>query len=229
MKKVLITGASGAIGSAAAEVFRDAGYTVYAAFNSHFPKINGVNVIKLDVISKESVCKAAEKIGAVDVLINNGAIAEQKLFSDISESDWDRMFDVNVKGIFRVTKSFLPYMIKKKSGKIINVSSIWGEVGSACEVHYSASKAAVIGFTKALAKELSLSGITVNCVSPGMIESLMNAHLSAEEIKEIEEEIPLKRAGTPKEAANAMLFLASDMADYITGQVISVSGGWNLV
>ncbi len=229
MKKAVITGASGAIGGAAAEAFRDAGYIVYAAFNRNMPKISGVNLVRMDVTSDESVLAAAEKIGGADVLINNSGIAGQKMFCDITGQDWDRMFDVNIKGIFRTTKAFLPYMISKKNGKVINVASIWGEVGASCEVHYSASKAAVIGFTKALAKEVSLSGVTVNCVSPGMIESPMNSHLAKEDIEELEKEIPLGRCGTPKEAAQAMLFLASDMADYITGQVISVSGGWNIV
>lgn len=229
MKKVLITGAAGAIGTAASELFRDSGYVVYAAYNRTLPRIAGVNTVCMDVTSEESVRRAAEQIGSVDVLINNSAVSEQKLFCDITEKAWDRMFDVNIKGMFRTAKAFLPGMINKKSGKIINVSSIWGEVGASCEVHYSASKAAVIGFTKALAKEVSLSGITVNCVSPGIIESPMNAHLSEEDILQIESEIPLGHSGEPRDAANAMLFLASDMADYITGQVISVSGGWNLV
>lgn len=228
MKKVLITGASGAIGSETARVFRDAGFLVYAAYSRHLPELPGVNPVHMDVTSGLSVGRAAEKIGTVDILINNAGVAEQKLFCDITEEDWDRMFDINVKGIFRAVKAFLPGMISRKSGKIINVASIWGETGASCEVHYSASKAAVIGLTKALAKEVSLSGITVNCVSPGMIESPMNGHLTREEVTEIEKEIPLGRQGTPRDVANAMLFLASDMADYMTGQVISVSGGWSI-
>ncbi len=229
MKKVLITGASGGIGSKIAEVFRDAGYTVYAGFCNNKPEIPGVNNIHIDVTDAESVMTAISEIGRLDCLVNNSGISEQKLFSDITEQDWDRMFAVNTKGAFLTSKAVLPAMIKENSGRIINISSIWGEVGASMEVHYSASKAALIGFTKALAKEVSLSGVTVNCISPGFIETPMNSHLSDEEIAECREEIPLKRLGTPADVASAALFLASDMADYITGQVISVSGGWNLV
>lgn len=229
MKKVLITGASGGIGRKIAEAFRDAGYTVYAGFCNNKPEIPGVNNIHIDVTDAESVMTAISEIGRLDCLVNNSGISEQKLFSDISEQDWDRMFAVNTKGAFLTSKAVLPAMIKENSGRIINISSIWGEVGASMEVHYSASKAALIGFTKALAKEVSLSGVTVNCISPGFIETPMNSHLSDEEIAECREEIPLKRLGTPADVASAALFLASDMADYITGQVISVSGGWNLV
>ena len=190
MKKVLITGASGGIGSGIAEYFAEKGYTVFAGYNKNEPKIENVRNIRIDVTSKESVRKAFEEIGGVDILINNSGISQQKLFSDITEEDWDNMFDVNIKGMYMVTKEALPFMINKKCGRIINISSIWGEIGGSMEVHYSASKAAVIGFTKALAKELSLSGITVNCVSPGMIDTPMNSHLTEEDIKEIEEEIP---------------------------------------
>lgn len=228
MKNVLVTGASGAIGRAIAELFAGKGYNVYAGFNKNEPEIKNVNNIHIDVTSSESVKAAFEKMGAIDILINNSGISQQKLFTDITEEDWDNMFDVNIKGMYRVTKEALPAMINKKCGRVINISSIWGEIGGACEVHYSASKAAVIGFTKALAKELGLSGITVNCVSPGMIDTPMNSHLTGEDVLEIEEEIPLKRQGDPKEVAECVYFLASDMADYITGQVISVSGGWNI-
>ena len=229
MKKVLVTGASGGIGRGISEYFAKKGYTVFAGYNKNEPKIENVRNIRIDVTSKESVRKAFEEIGGVDILINNSGISQQKLFSDITEEDWDNMFDVNIKGMYMVTKEALPFMINNKSGRIINISSIWGEIGGSMEVHYSASKAAVIGFTKALAKELSLSGITVNCVSPGMIDTPMNSHLSEEDIEEIEKEIPLKRQGTPKDVAEAVYFYASDMADYITGQVLSVSGGWNIV
>lgn len=229
MKKVLITGASGAIGGAIAEVFRNNGYIVYAGYCKNLPEIEGVNKIYIDVTDEGSVKSAVEKTGGIDVLVNNSGVSEQKLFCDISADDWDNIFAVNTRGSFLTSKAVLPAMINKGYGRIINISSIWGEVGASMEVHYSASKAAVIGMTKALAKEVSLSGITVNCVSPGMIESKMNSHLSDEDISEINSEIPLKRQGMPKEVADTVLFLASDMADYITGQIISVSGGWNLV
>lgn len=228
MKKVLITGASGAIGKSIAEMFVEKGYRVFAGFNRHRIEIDGADSLFLDVTSQKAIDEAVKKIGGADILVNNSAIAQQKLFCDITESDWDNMFDVNIKGMFLTTKAFLPHMIHQKSGRIINISSIWGEVGASCEVHYSASKAAVIGFTKALAKELSLSGITVNCVSPGMVDTPMNSHLTLEDILEIESEIPLRRQAKPKEIADAVYFFASDLANYTTGQVISVSGGWNL-
>jgi len=229
MKKVLVTGASGGIGRAIAEFLAYRGYIVYAGYNQHEPEAENVRKIHIDVTSKESVENAFKEMGGIDILINNSGISQQKLFADITEEDWDNMFDVNIKGMYRVTKAALPYMINNKYGKIVNISSIWGEVGGSMEVHYSASKAAVIGFTKALAKELSLSGITVNCVSPGMIATPMNSHLTGEDIREIESEIPLKRQGTPEDVAKAVYFCISDMSEFITGQVISVSGGWNIV
>ena len=161
----------------------------------------------------------------VDVLINNAGISQIKLFSDITEDELKRMFGVNMFGTFFMTQELLSDMIHKKQGKIINISSMWGEVGASCEVHYSASKSAVIGFTKALAKELAPSGITVNCITPGVIETDMNAVLGAEEREELIGEIPLMRMGKPCEVANLALFLASCDADYITGQIIGISGG----
>ena len=228
MKKVLITGASGAIGRAIAEYFVEKGYKVFAGYCKNKPEIDGAESIFIDVTDKNSIKDALKYMGGVDVLVNNAGISEQKLFTDIEEEDWDRIFSVNIKGMYMVTKEAISQMISKKSGRIINISSIWGEIGGSMEVHYSAAKAAVIGFTKALAKEMSLSGITVNCVSPGMISSPMNGHLDDEDIKGIEDEIPLKRQGDPFEVAKGVYFFASDMADYITVQVLSVSGGWNI-
>lgn len=228
MKKVLITGASGAIGRAIAEYFVEKGYKVFAGYCKNKPEIDGAESIFIDVTDKNSIKDALKYMGGVDVLVNNAGISEQKLFTDIEEEDWDRIFSVNIKGMYMVTKEAISKMISKKSGRIINISSIWGEIGGSMEVHYSSAKAAVIGFTKALAKEMSLSGITVNCVSPGMISSPMNGHLDDEDIKGIEDEIPLKRQGDPFEVAKGVYFFASDMADYITGQVLSVSGGWNI-
>ena len=164
--------------------------------------------------------------GSADILINNAGIAQQKLFTDITDDDFTRMFDINVRGVFNCCRAALPYMIHKKHGRIINISSMWGVCGASCEVHYSASKAAVIGMTKALAKEVGPSGITVNCIAPGLIDTPMNANLSKETINELCEETPVGRIGTPEDIANAALFLASDSSSFITGQVLGVDGGF---
>ena len=159
MEKVLITGASGAIGRGIAEYFVEKGYKVFAGYCKNKPEIKGAESIFIDVTDKNSIKDAFLYMGGVDVLVNNAGISEQKLFTDIEEEDWDRIFSVNIKGMYMVTKEAIPKMISNKSGRIINISSIWGEIGGSMEVHYSAAKAAVIGFTKALAKEMSLSGI----------------------------------------------------------------------
>ena len=161
-----------------------------------------------------------------DCIINNAGIAEDALFTDITEESWDRMFAVNVKGAFLITKEFLPDMLNKKSGSIVNVSSIWGETGAAMEVHYSASKAALIGMTKALAKELAPSGIRVNCITPGYVDTDMNSGYTKEDVDVITDEIPLERIANPSEIAKTIEFLASDSASYITGQILGVNGGW---
>ena len=163
--------------------------------------------------------------GSVEVLVNNAGIAQQKLFTDITEQDWNKMFDVDVKGVFHCCQCALPDMIHGKAGKIINISSMWGQVGASCEVHYSAAKAAVIGLTQALAKEVGPSHIQVNCIAPGVIDTEMNGHLDARTIDELKDETPLGVIGTTKDIANAVLFLASEKADFITGQVLGVNGG----
>ncbi len=163
-------------------------------------------------------------IGAAGILVNNAGIAEQALFSDITEEMWDKMFAVNVKGAYNCAQAILPEMIHEKWGRIINVSSIWGISGASCEVHYSASKAALVGFTRALAKELGPSGITVNCAAPGVIDTKMNGHLSPDIIEELKNETALCRIGSPDEVANAILFLAGDGASFITGQTLTIDG-----
>ena len=234
MRNVIVTGGTRGIGAAISREFAEKGDRVFAVYEKNdenareFAEKTGVIVIKADVSDKDgvlSVYNEVRKYGKTDVLVNNAGMSQIKLFSDITEDDWDRMFDVNTKGAFLMTKAVLPDMINQKSGKIINISSIWGQTGGSCEVHYSASKAALIGFTKALAKELGLSGICVNCIAPGVIKTDMNAHLSAEEASDLEEQIPLNRFGAPEEIAKTALFLASDGADYITGQIFGVNGG----
>ena len=170
--------------------------------------------------------RSEDKLGRIDVLINNAAISSFSLFSDLTLSDWREAFSVNVDGAFVYTKAVLPSMIHEKSGRIINISSMWGEVGSSCEVHYSATKAALIGMTKALAKEVGPSGITVNCIAPGVIATEMNSSFSAEDIKALEDETPLMRIGLPSEVASVALFLAGDGASFITGAVLDVNGGF---
>lgn len=240
-KTVLITGASRGIGRAAAEAFAKSGYDVAVNYNKSAEaaetlcrELEKYSIkampFQADVADKKAVEKMSAEIeiamGAVSVLVNNAGIAEQALFTDITEEMWDRMFAVNVKGAYNCTQAVLPKMIHEKYGRIINISSMWGISGASCEVHYSAAKAALIGFTKALAKEVGLSGITVNCVAPGVIDTDMNGHLSPEIISELKEETPLNRIGTPRDVAETVLFLASEKASFITGQTISVDGGF---
>ncbi len=238
---VLITGASRGIGRAAAIAFAREGFNVAVNYNkseemaqSLCNELCGYGVdaraYPADVSDKsavnEMVLRITEELGGITVLVNNAGIAEQSLFSDITEEMWDRMFAVNVKGAYNCTQAALPHMIHEKCGRIINISSMWGISGASCEVHYSASKAALIGFTKALAKEVGLSGITVNCIAPGVIATDMNKMLSEETLFGLKEETPLDRIGTPEDIADAILFLASDRAKFITGQVLSVDGGF---
>lgn len=242
-KTVLITGASRGIGRAAAEAFAKAGYDVAVNYNKSAEaaetlcrELEKYSVKALpfqaDIADKKAVNamtnEIEKKLGGVSVLVNNAGIAEQALFTDITEKMWDRMFAVNVKGAYNCTQAVLPKMIHEKYGRIINISSMWGISGASCEVHYSAAKAALIGFTKALAKEVGLSGITVNCVAPGVIDTDMNGHLSPETISELKEETPLNRIGAPLDVAETVLFLASEKASFITGQTISVDGGFIL-
>lgn len=242
MKTVLITGASGGIGSCAAALFAKNGYNVFIQYNKNekaalelCEKIKsegvGVYVCRADITNEEDVRRMVSlceyKFGSLDVLINNAGISEFAVLENITSEMWDRMMNVNVKGMFLLTRAALP-LLRESRGKIINVSSMWGIAGASCEVHYSSSKAAVIGFTKALAKEEAPSGVTVNCIAPGFIETDMNASLSEDAVNEIIEKTPLGRTGTPYDVASVMLFLSSDGADFITGQTLCVDGGFIL-
>lgn len=234
MKNALVTGGSRGIGKECVYELTKKGYRVFLNYNNsreeaeRIEKEIGAVIVKADISKADEVQNMSDFIhrnyGKIDVLVNNAGIAQQKLFTDITESDWDNIFNVNIKGMFLVTKAFVNDMISKKSGKIINVSSMWGVTGGSCEVHYSSSKSAVIGFTKALAKELGPSGICVNCVAPGVIDTEMNRHLTKEDYEALCEETPLGRIGNTKEVAEVIGFLA-DSASFITGQVINADGG----
>ena len=239
-KTVIITGASKGIGAATAIHFAEKGMNVVLNYNESFESVNlltrslasrgfSVTAMKANVANRLEVelliKEAAYKFGSVDILVNNAGIAHQGLITQTDEYDVDRIFDIDLKGVYNCCRAVTPIMVNQKSGKIINISSMWGQVGASCEVAYSAAKAGVIGLTKALAKELAPSGITVNCVAPGMIETGMNAHLSVEELNDFVDTIPLGRMGSTAEIASAIYFLASEEADYITGQVLGVNGG----
>lgn len=234
MKNVLITGGSRGIGAACVRAFAKNNYRVFFLYKCStndamaLEKETGTRGFKCDITSAgevDSVYSEINKECKIDIIVNNAGISQIKIFQDITEQDWDAMFNVNIMGAFIVTKRFVNDMINKKSGRIINISSMWGEEGGSCEVHYSASKAAVIGFTKALAKELGPSGITVNCVSPGVIDTEMNSHLSSDDMECLKEETPVMRIGKAEEIADAVLYLASDSSGFITGAVLPVNGG----
>lgn len=231
MKKAVVTGGSGGIGSAVCKGLSEQGYFVYVGYSSSAEKAESIaseicgEAIKIDVSDVESINAAVDYIGFADLLVNNAGISEIDLFTSISSEKSVQIMNVNLIGAMELTRRLLPEMINRKSGCIINISSMWGEVGASCEVDYSASKAGLIGFTKALAKEVAPSGIRVNCISPGFIMTEMNGRFSAEDLELIREEIPLGIFGEPRHIADAAAFLASDKAEYITGQVISVNGG----
>ena len=197
-----------------------------AALQKELP---GVLAVQCDVASRAScelAFRAAEQaLGRVDVLVSNAGIAQQKLFTDITPEEWQRMLDVNLTGAFNLCQLALPGMIRRKAGRILTVSSMWGQTGGSCEVHYSAAKAGLIGLTKALAKEEGPSGITVNCVAPGVIDTDMMASFTAEDKAALAEETPVGRLGTAEEVAKLLLYLAGEDAGYITGQVFGVNGG----
>lgn len=236
MKKVLITGGSRGIGRGCVEYFSQMGYQVAFIYNSNdsaaedCARACGAVAVKADVSDAESatngVREAIERLGGLDVLVNNAGIAQIKLFGDITDDEWQRMIAVNLSGAFYVTRAALDTMIAQKSGRIINIGSMWGKCGASCEVHYSAAKAGLRGMTMALAKEVGLSGITVNCIEPGVIETDMNSSLDEETLAELCDETPLCRIGKPEDVAYLAEFLASDRASFITGQIIGVDGGF---
>ncbi|MDR3262803.1 MAG: 3-oxoacyl-ACP reductase FabG [Clostridiales bacterium] len=240
-KTVLVTGASRGIGREIARVFSLNGYNVIINYykskdlaeslKSEIKTSGGeAEIFCCDVADENAVKQmtafALKRFGGIDVLVNNAGIALCGLITDVGGEEWKRLIDVNVTGVFNTVKAVLPDMISKRKGNIINVSSVWGITGASCEAAYSASKAAVIGFTKALSREVGLSGIRVNCIAPGVVDTDMNAALTAADIAALKEKTPLNRIGSPRNIADAALFLASDGASFITGQVIAVDGGF---
>lgn len=242
MKNVLVTGATGDIGFAIAHAFAKNGYNV--AIHTFSKPDEAKNVaekmskescvksvaVKADLSKESDVTAMFETLdktfGKIDILVNNAGVSSVMMLCDTTEEEWNRVHDINLKSAFLCSKEASKNMVHNKWGRIINISSVWGQVGASCEVAYSSSKAALVGFTKALAKELAPSGITVNCVCPGIVETKMNSHLSKDELNSICEEIPVGRMGKPQEIAHAVLFLADDMASYVTAETISVNGGW---
>ena len=238
-KTVLITGSSRGIGAACARRFAITGYNVMVHYHQNETAAQSVcesiltnggtaSLFGADIADYKQaealVHKTEEVFGGVDILVNNAGIAMMKMFCDTTPEDWDRIFSVNVSGAANVTRAVLPYMVHQKNGHIINLSSIWGITGASCEVAYSASKAAIIGFTKALAKELGPSGIFVNCVAPGVVETEMNAALDEETKLALADETPLGIIGQPEDIAETVFYLANSN-HFITGQVISPNGG----
>lgn len=238
---VLITGASRGIGRATAELFAENGHPVIINYNNSreaaLELVRAINTsggrampVKADVSDRAEVermfTEIQSELGGVDILVNNAAVAKQSLFTDIQYSEWRGTFATNVDGMFHCTQLALKNMLHNHNGCIINISSMWGQVGASCEVLYSATKAAVIGMTKALAKELGPSGIRVNCVAPGVIDTDMNSALSAEDMEMLRDETPLMKIGSPRDVANTIYYLASENASFITGQVICPNGGY---
>lgn len=236
----LITGGSGAIGSAIARKFASQGYKVSLFYHKNKASAEAVaeeirqqggealalenDIRNLKAVEK-SINLAVLEHGCVDVLVSNAGVSNWKLFTDLEPEEFRDIMDVHVTGLYNVVKGVLPGMISRKSGRIITISSIWGITGASCEVAYSTAKAAMIGFTKALAKEVGPSGITVNSVAPGVIETRMNQFLDSEALAALCEETPVGRQGTPEEVAETVAFLAGENSGFLTGQVISPNGG----
>jgi len=230
-KTAIVTGGSGGIGSAICRRLAADGCFVYVGYSSSAAKAEaladeiGGKALKLDVSSPADIEAAAKMCSCTDILVNNAGVSEIGLFHYIPDERSRRLMEINLIGAMNCSRTFVKQMIARKSGCIVNISSMWGQTGASCEVDYSASKAGLIGFTKALAKEVAPSGIRVNCVSPGFIMTEMNSHFSDEDLALIREDIPLGIFGEPRHVADAVAFLVSTQAEYITGQVLAVNGG----
>ena len=234
MKNVLVTGASGGIGQAIAAAFAQQGYGVAMQYHSQREQAEGLagkigaKAFRADVSQERDVealfCAAEEAFGTIHVLVNNAGVSWRGLLTHMPLAEWEHVFAVNTRGVFLCCRRALPSMIRRKEGAIINISSMWGRQGASCEAAYSASKAAVIGLTQALAQEEGPSGIRVNCIAPGVIDTPMNSSLSPADLAALAGDTPLQRAGTPQEVAQAALFLAE--SPFITGQTLGVDGGF---
>lgn len=240
-KTIIVTGASRGIGAAIVKMLAKEDYNIVLNYNKseeiakkmqeEFTKQGkNVEIFKADVSKREEVKKLIEftinKFKKINVLINNAGISQTRLFTDITDEDWNNMLNVNLNSVFYMTQEIVPYMIHEKEGCIINISSIWGITGAACETHYSVAKAGVDAMTKSLAKELGPSNIRVNSIAPGIIDTDMNKYLSDEDLANIEDEIPLGKVGNPETVAKCVKWLIED--DYTTGQIIGINGGWNI-
>ncbi|QQZ60278.1 3-oxoacyl-ACP reductase FabG [Paenibacillus sonchi] len=238
---VLITGGSGGIGGAIAERFASVGMNIVIHYMNSHEAANDVArrcmalgakvmTVAADMKDRSQLVRMAERLAASgmqpDIVVNNAGKAHYGMLADVTEEEWDEIMAVNLKGTFLCSQIFMPYMVSQRYGRIINVSSVWGISGASCEVAYSASKGGVNAFTKALAKELAPSGVTVNAVAPGAVQTAMLANLQADEMRMLEDEIPAGRLASPEEISSLVYFLALPESGYITGQIISPNGGW---
>lgn len=241
-KNIIVTGGSRGIGEAIVRMLTESGYNVILNYNKSEDLANNIKeelknkgynieIFKADV-SKREECKklvdySIEKFGNIDVLINNAGISQIKMFTDLTDDDWNNMIQTNLNSVFYMTQEVAHHMIKQHNGNIINISSVWGLVGGSCEVHYSTVKAAINGFTKALAKELGPSNIRVNAIAPGIINTDMNKEIDKEDMENLKNEIPLGKIGQPTDIARCAKWLVED--EFTTGQIISPNGGWVIV
>lgn len=220
MKKVLITGGATGIGKATALLFKQKGYDVFITYNQSEPDFDGITKIKCSLENENEIIELFNQITSIDVLVNNAGISLIKQINDTTAEEYDKIMRINARSYFLCSREAVKLMLKSHSGAIVNVSSMWGQLGASCEIAYSMSKAAVIGLSRSLAQELAPSGITVNCVCPGIIDTRMNSMF---EKSELEEEVPIGRLGTAEEVANAIYFLSQNK--YITSQILGVNGG----
>lgn len=220
MKKVLITGGATGIGKATALLFKQKGYDVFITYNQSEPDFDGITKIKCNLENENEIIELFNQITSIDVLVNNAGISLIKQINDTTAEEYNKIMRINARSYFLCSREAVKLMLKSHSGAIVNVSSMWGQLGASCEIAYSMSKAAVIGLSRSLAQELAPSGITVNCVCPGIIDTRMNSMF---EKSELEEEVPIGRLGTAEEVADAIYFLSQNK--YITSQILGVNGG----